>query len=503
VKAAGPQRFQSGFGLIESLTGLVVFIILAMAGTQAFRGVIANQKETAQVKALTDAVTVTAERLSALNVKALTAAGSKYLAWSAPEALGSGEYQFRYRAVPKPSVAGLQDTSIVGMEVEVGPLSKGVFSASRSFATLIAPHLSSKDAMGQTSTKAERDEEASFYASLKNEIAAVAKTSKGDNQVRLNSFNCYDKGQCCGYMKEYFMNPKLEPKDGLDEKCHYRCAVGGDVSVADWNSACHTDFCALAPWRSKEACCTAIAAGECKPGTVCANVCIDCQHEDGSTCGPPACDGGWWNDMVDCAKGTMCDGSPMPATMPGYGDPAALCKLDACKKFGSNCELRKSTCCNEYWSVLARGDTPSDKAANCATISKKEECCDWTPEEGYWDFSCAGGKIVKFKYKNYDQWYCGSPNPAWDRQCAVQIGCGAVTTPPGAGGPCGSWTQGALNGEYDDPFPGSPGVHFVVVEAGAGGSTTTSGGATTSKTGDDRKATHRSGSPKNSDGGRE
>jgi hypothetical protein len=245
-----PGLPESGVGLLEALAGLIVFVILAIVGTKAFNGVVANQKETAQVKALTDAVMTTAEGLSSLTVAVLTEPGSKYLQWSEPAVIGSGEYLFRFRTFPKPSISGVQDASVVGLEVETGNLGGGAFIPSRSFATLIAPHLNSRGKMGQVSTKAERDAEASFYSGLQAQIKSVAGSVVTVNQLKLNSFSCYDKGQCCGYMREYLLNPSLDPADGLDEKCHYRCATAGDVKIKEWNAACGTDFCALAPWKS-------------------------------------------------------------------------------------------------------------------------------------------------------------------------------------------------------------------------------------------------------------
>jgi hypothetical protein len=38
-----PGIAESGVGLFETLTGLVVFVILVMSGTNAFRGAAANQ----------------------------------------------------------------------------------------------------------------------------------------------------------------------------------------------------------------------------------------------------------------------------------------------------------------------------------------------------------------------------------------------------------------------------------------------------------------------------
>lgn len=54
-----PGLAESGVGLSEALAGLAVFKILAVVGTRAFKGVVASQMETAQVKALANAVTVT------------------------------------------------------------------------------------------------------------------------------------------------------------------------------------------------------------------------------------------------------------------------------------------------------------------------------------------------------------------------------------------------------------------------------------------------------------
>jgi hypothetical protein len=44
-----PGIAESGVGILETLTGLAVFLVLAMAGGNAFRGVIANQQDAPQV----------------------------------------------------------------------------------------------------------------------------------------------------------------------------------------------------------------------------------------------------------------------------------------------------------------------------------------------------------------------------------------------------------------------------------------------------------------------
>lgn len=45
-----PGIAASGVGILETLTGLAVFLMLAMAGGSAFRGVIANQQDAPQVR---------------------------------------------------------------------------------------------------------------------------------------------------------------------------------------------------------------------------------------------------------------------------------------------------------------------------------------------------------------------------------------------------------------------------------------------------------------------
>src|SRR5690606_29951016 len=315
----------------------LVFVLLALVGTKAYKGVVANQKESSQIKALTDAVMLAAERLGAMSVSVLPAARAAYLQWSEPAEIGAGQYHFRYRTGRGPTISGNQDTTVVGLEVETGSMKSGVFAPSRSFATLIAPHMSSRNALGEVSTVKEREAEAAFYSSLKHEIATVKTAAKGDNQVRLNSFNCYDKGQCCPfmerYLKDYLKSTRPDPKDGLDQKCLYRCALGGGVPMEEWKAACKTDFCSIAPWKTKQQCCDAIADGTCESGSVCAQVCIDCVGEDGSTCGPPICDDFWWNDFFDCEKGTFCDGTLLPTgTVEGWGNVKNLCETEVCRQ---------------------------------------------------------------------------------------------------------------------------------------------------------------------------
>jgi hypothetical protein len=499
-----PGLGEAGVGLLETLTGLIVFVILAMVGTKAYRGVVANQKESAQVKALTDAVTVTAEKLSSMTVQSLTASGSKYLAWSAPAEIGSGEYQFRYRTFPNPTVSGAIDTSVVGLEVEVGILAQGALTGVRSFATLIAPHLNSRDGLGQVSTAAERAAEADFYSGLQARIKGVASDAVPANQLKLNSFNCYDKGQCCGYMKDYFKNPGMDPKDGLDEKCHYRCAMAGNVKIKEWNGACGADFCAIAPWKSKADCCKAIAEGNCKPGTVCANVCIDCVGEDGSTCNSNVtCDDGWFNDFFDCANGTLCNGQPIPDIVPEWGNVKAMCKTPKCASIPASCGDMAYSCCNGYYQRKAAGLDDWTGAAICEKLITKEQCCQAQIGAGYYNFQCSSdGKVVQAQYFNKSINLCGAPPGSdWDKYCKVNQGCPATLTPSWAGS-CGSWT-GMPNDPWIDPDPTSGGVHGFnsSMTSSDGGSTT--GGATTSNGGGGRNAPDRNGSVKDSRGGRE
>lgn len=454
-RTVGDQR---GFGLLETLTGLIVFVVLAIVGTKAYRGVVQNQREASQVKALTDAVTETAERLSGMTVKSLTQPGSRYLNWNEPASIGSGEYSFRYRTVPRPDVGGVQDTGVVGLEVEVGIIEKGGFVPGRMFATLIAPQRLSRDGLGAYSTEAERNAEADFYSGLRARIASVSASAKLDNQVRLNTYSCYDKGECCDFMKKFFLDPTIKPEDGLSQKCHYRCALGGNVSVSEWNNTCRTDLCGMAPWKTKAQCCAAIAAGECEPGSVCANVCIDCVKEDGSGCAKPICDGGWFNDLIDCNAGTLCGGSPIPANLPGWGDVGALCKLDACRALANECNQTAGICCQDYWERIARGETPDDKVQVCATISRKEDCCERTQDTWYWEFACGtDGKIQKFRKKGSPEWYCGSPHDGdWDGECAVQKGCATVMVPKGSTDGCATYTGNLPAKSWENPDPKPP-----------------------------------------------
>ncbi len=501
-----PGLPESGVGILETLAGLLVFVLLAIVGTRAYQGVVHNQKEAAQVKALTDAVTTTAEALSALTVKVLTEPGSKYLSWSVPAPVASGEYDFRYRTVPRPAVGGTQDTSVVGLEVQVSAAgSPGGFSAVREFATLISPHLNSRDRLGQVSTKAERDAEESFYNGLQARIHNVEGAAKDINQVRLNSFSCYDKGQCCGFMEAYFMKPDMKPVEGLDEKCYYRCAMQGDVKIKEWNAACGTDFCKLAPWRTKEDCCAAIAAGTCKPGTICANVCVDCVGEDGSTCKSDVkCDDGWFNDFFDCSKGTLCNGDALPDVVPEWGNVKAMCKTSKCAAIAPSCESMAFSCCNGYWQRIAAGLEPWAGSAICAKLVTQDQCCNTQIGAGYYNFTCGSdGRIMKAQYYNKSINFCGAPpGTDWDKYCLLNKGCASTFSPPWASGGCGSWA-GMPNDPWIDPDVNSGGTHGFPQSMTSSDGTTTTGGETTSKAGKDRTATDRDGVVKDSKGGRE
>lgn len=497
---------QAGFGLLETMTGLIVFVILAIVGTKAYRGVVANQKEASQVKALTDAVTVIAERLSAQSVSALTDPGSEYMAWSAPAEIGSGEYRFRYRTVPHPSVGGGMDTTVVGLEVEIGAAgtSEG-FKAARLFATLIAPHLNSRDRLGETSTAKERAAETNFYNGLQARIKAVGSAGINDNQLRLNTYSCYDKGQCCGFMEKYFMDITVHPTDGVEEKCNYRCAKSGNVSVKEWTAACGKDFCAIAPWRTKEQCCAAIAKDECKPGSICASICIDCVGEDGSTCTTNAtCNDGYWNDFFDCAKGTLCNGQPLPDFVPEWGNVKSMCKTAKCAAIPAGCNEMAFSCCNSLYGRESAGLPPFAGTQVCKDLMKKDDCCNTQVGHGYYNFTCStDGKVITATYYNKNVTMCGAPPGSdWDRYCAVNKGCPSTYTTPGSTGGCGSWAGYPTDSPWTDPDPGSTGVHFFAV-SGPTETTGTTGGPTTSKETKDRKDWKRDGNVENSNGGRE
>jgi hypothetical protein len=449
---------QSGFGLIEALTGLVVFVVLVLVGTRAYRSAVANHKEAAQVKAVTDAVAATAESLSGLTLDALAGPGSPYLDWSEPAMAGAGPYHYRYRIVPNPSIGGKGDTAVVGLEVEAGLVRDGAFAASRRFATLIPPNLSSRTRAGaQHSTQDERDAEAAFHSGHVARIADLTRRVVSENQERLNSFNCYDRSQCCDFMREYFSNPNIVPGDGLKEKCHYRCALGGDVAMADWRASCRTDFCAIAPWKTREDCCTAIKADACRPGSVCARVCVECVGEDGSTCGPPVCENWWWNDFFDCGSESFCDGTPLPAgTVEGWGDVRAMCKSPACAGVQTECRYKTSTCCAEYWGKLNAGLQPDPRAEICAAISSRQECCDMEAKAGDWTLSCGSdGRMRTIRNDRDGNWYCGFNDFGWGGLCNHTIGCSSTHRPAGdPGSNCRTWNGPRLTGPWTNPITG-------------------------------------------------
>ena len=112
---------------------------------------------------------------------------------------GQGPRHFRYRIVPRPLVGGKADTTLVGLEVEAGPMQDGVLKATRTFATLIPPAFG-KGGLGKSSTEAERAAEAAFFQAHKAGIAALTAGVVPENQEKLNAFNCYRPDECCGFM---------------------------------------------------------------------------------------------------------------------------------------------------------------------------------------------------------------------------------------------------------------------------------------------------------------
>lgn len=453
-----PRELDGGFGLLETLAGLVVFMVLAMVGTKAYKGSVATQVQSNQVKALADAVARTSETLTSLSTQTLIGAGSPHLTWSEPAIIGKGPDHFRYRTVPRPTVGGAADTAVVGLEVESGLMDRGAFTPSRTFATLIAP--TARTTLGQTSTQAERDAEAAFYASNQARIADAKARMVPENQVRLNSFSCYDKAQCCSFMKEYFMNPAIKPSDGLKEKCLYRCALGGDVSMNDWRNACGMDFCTVAPWKTKEACCKALDAGDCKPGTVCARVCLECVGVDEKGCHDPRCEDSRFGDFFNCATLAFCDGAALPGTVIGWGDVRELCKIPDCADARAECGWTNSTCCTDYWDVIAQGGTPDERVQICATISTKEACCNRQNRRGRWDISCTSqGTANGGLYGGV--WYCpdGLFKTGIDQYCKLFTGCSGMYAYNNSGSciPSGSvpWNF-TLNDPWQDPYPPPP-----------------------------------------------
>lgn len=472
------ENLESGFGLLESLSGLLVFVILVLVGTKAYHNVVANHREANQVKALTDAVADISEKLGTMSVSSLTQAGSSYLEWSQPRPVGAGFEYFRYRVVPKPTVSGISDTTVAGLELETGKLSGRVLVPTRSFATLISPHFSSRNSKGEVSTELERKAEADFHASLVRSISDLTGSVVLENQARLNSFNCYDPKQCCAFMGAFFADPTLRAEDGLGEKCLYRCALAGNVRMSEWRSGCGTDFCSLSSWKTSADCCASILAGTCPSGSACANACLDCVGEDGSGCLTTDCSDYHFQQFVDCGNGSFCDGSPLPdGITPGYGDIKAKCRQPGCASSTGDCGERMPTCCDEYWNYTARGEAIEDpKAALCAVISRKEECCKWDVKIGWWEFACnTDGTVRAAKYGGNNTWYCGDfTTPGWDGFCASNKGCPSTFQPPGApAGGCGNWNGPRLEDPWEDPYTGRlpPGATMIPISGGGGSGT--------------------------------
>jgi hypothetical protein len=494
---------EKGFGLLEVLTAVLVFVLLVYVGSRAFRGVVANHKASSQVTHMNDVVQSTAEAMSSIGVSVLVRPGSPFLQWSKPEIIEQGPMHYRYRIVPKPTVGGAVDSLIAGLQLEAGTYAGGVFTASRTFAALVAPHLASLNGDGQVSTEQERKIEAQFYAGLRQQIDATLKKDASLSETYVNSYSCYAKGECCSYMKRYMANQKLNPTDGLDQKCHHRCAMSGQVSMAEWKKTCGVDFCGLAPWKTKEQCCTAINSGHCLPGSFCAQVCLECVKENGSNCPLPRCNEPVWNDYINCAAGTLCDGSPIPETdLPGWGYAKGICQLPSCQTLTNDCgQWTKIDCCEKYWGRLSIGETPAPEDQICAKISNKSQCCDVAVGRGFWGFQCGSDGRVD-RLSTGGKVYCANSN--WDKFCRVQQGCGvAVAAPEFAGGgaciaqPDGGWKSSP----YDFPFP--------VPSGGFGGFGGTGGSAPTSPaslgTGNStfRIPSNRSGGGFSSFGGRE
>ncbi len=467
-----PLLAQQGFGLLEVLTAILVFVLIAYVATRAFHNVVDNHRAANQVTHMTDLVSSTAEELSAIGVAVLTQSGSSYLQWTKPTMVGRGPMYYRYRIVPKPTVGGSSDSTLAGLQLEAGTLTGGKFTGNRTFAALIAPHMASLNSDGKVSTEQERKLEAAFYAGLQKGMKSTLSSNPSQSQNFVNSYSCYDKGECCGFMKAFMADTSLKPTDGLNQKCHHRCALSGDVPMATWQKSCGVNFCSLAPWRTKSQCCDAINSGHCLPGSLCARICVECVGENGSTCPLPKCDGGLWNDLIDCKNGAFCDGSALPESdVPGWGYVAGICKLPTCQTLSNECtEWKPKSCCGGYWGKIAQGEAPDPGTQICATISKRSECCDVNISSFFWNFRCGSdGKIMVMQ--NGGTWYCAEHK--WDKYCAVQLGCSEPSIPPGSNSgsgvvPCVKPPPNLPVTPWQDPFPKpSSGGNFF---GGGGGS---------------------------------
>lgn len=449
---------QSGFGLLETLAGILVFVLLVVLGTRAFKHVVQGQKAARQVKSMTDVVINTAEELSRLGVSVLSRPGSSYLEWSDPEPVGDGPLHFRFKIVPRPEVGGQTDDKVAGLIVEAGTYEGGAFSPSRTFAALIAPHMGSMNEDGELSTEEERARESAFYASLRQRITATQDKAVGDNSKYLNTYSCYDKGECCGFMREYLANPEVVPTDGLKEKCWYRCALEGDTRVKDWNRTCRYDMCRLAKWKTKDDCCEAINSGNCLPGSLCASVCLDCVGENGSGCPWPKCTDWVWNDIVDCESGSYCNGEALGnEQVAGVGNVKGICKLEACQGIHNECQNRVVSCCKHYYIPDKAGEwTEPTIAALCRETTPQSECCSSRLESGFYNLYCSNaGELLMVQYQG--KWYCGNKN--WNEFCNVARGCGYI--PPPSGAPsnpalCIPFPYAWTNKPWEDPNPPPP-----------------------------------------------
>jgi hypothetical protein len=497
-------RQQAGFGLLETLAGILVFVLLAVLGSRAYKHVVQGQKAARQVKSMTDLVTNTAEDLSRLGVSVLTRSGSGYLKWSEPELVGEGPLHYRFKIVPSPEMGGQKDEKVAGLMVEAGTYDDGTFVPTRSFAALIAPHMGSMNEKNEVSTQEEREREAQFFASLRQKIDQTQKQAVSENARYLNSFSCYDKGECCGFMKEYLANPSIVPTDGLKEKCWYRCALEGNTKVKDWNKTCRYDMCQLAKWKSKTDCCEAINSGNCLPGSLCASVCLDCVGENGSGCPLPKCTDWVWNDLVDCETGDYCNGDAIPSDpLAGVGNVKGICQLEVCQGIKSECENRVTSCCKNYY-IPDRAGYGSDPkiAALCKTVTSQNERCSSQLEAGFYNLHCSNsGELQMVQYNG--KWYCGNKN--WNEFCNAVKGCGYIPPPSnGPGNPalCIPFPFAWTDKPWQDPNPPPP-ASMGGMGPGMGGGNVLGPASLLGGSSSKRNSTNRNGGGFSSWGGRE
>lgn len=462
----GSFETQAGFSVLEGLAGLLVLVVLAFLASKGFSLVKNNNQEGSRLKSAKEIAVVTAEALGSRPYVELQALNGGFGNWSQPLPIpaprtgnGASGFFFRYRLTPDPAVPGenafttnadlrnaiASADTLLGLRIETGRLEGGVFTSRESYATLVSPQRTQTESNQGSAQAREND----LYRQLMQNIRLTKSSAGQNNPNYLNPSNCYDPGECCGFLSRQFNGETVGvPTDGLDEKCYHRC-YAGNMNFSQTMDQCGI-ACSDPALDSRSECCAKFRAGECGPGTRCAMVCRRCANiQYWSVCNERRADECLlqhdWRDNIDCARGTWCDGGPLPTTHEWYGAPNTGDILNECQKPAcqtNNCYEPGDVgiCCERYWRQWVRfnGDERRIEITSrlrryCRNSTRLEQCCDWNFAYNWDGVVCAPGGRVEAVLDN-QVWRCARTEEL--DQCQQTRFCRTTVRDPRFSGTC-------------------------------------------------------------------